>query len=121
MKRVLGVVCGVVLLATMAVASPGDVSTGFEQITVGTTAVGLTTSMYDLTNADLGFRTKRVTCTLATAAVNYRLDGTNPTASVGDPLATGERITLDTPWAIEHFRAIRTGGSSGVLNCHYWR
>ncbi len=113
-------ILAILLAAPSAWAEEGSVATAFEQITVSTTAVGLTTSNYDVSGADLGRRTKRVTCAVETAAIRFRLDGTDPTASVGWPANAGDQIVIDKPNDISSFKAIAQG-SSATLSCTYWR
>jgi hypothetical protein len=59
---------------------------------------------------------------LETAQIRYTVDGvTAPTTTVGTLLEIGESLLLWGTQDIQNFKAIRTGGSSGVLDVHYAR
>ena len=83
----------------------------FEQITVADTAIG-GTSTYT-TGA------VRMSCRVRTAEVCFRCDGTAPTSTVCTILGVGEIWQSDIGPEIVNFKVIRTGGSSGQLDCHY--
>lgn len=83
----------------------------YEDLTVAGTALGFTAATY--LNADKAF----VLC--ETAAVRFRLDNGTPTATVGDTLEVGERLTLDSAAQIAGFKAIRRDGTSATLRCHF--
>ncbi len=110
-------VFGVSALASAEGTNPYD----FESLTVSTTAVGLSSSKYDLTNADPNLRTRKVQCAVETAAVRYRLDGTAPTSSVGEILYANDRLILTQPKEISQVRFIRKDSSDATLRCTYWR
>ena len=59
-------------------------------------------------------------CRLETEQVRFTLDGTAPTSSAGKTLEVGELLTLDSREELTGFLAIRTGGSSGVLDIDYF-
>lgn len=89
----------------------------FEQITVGTTAVGLTVG-----NIRSGTdSTKEVELTVETAQIRYRTDGTAPTASVGNLVNPTERIALHSYAELINFSAIRVGATSATLDVIYRR
>lgn len=78
----------------------------FESLTVSSTAVGLTASKYIPTDSS-----RRATTALITVeadSIRFRIDGTNPTASVGHLATAGESIALEGYDNIKNFRAIRT-------------
>ena len=104
---------GVVVLS----ATPGSVSyVAFEQITVAGTAIGFTATRI----TPPGFnQATRADCRLETAQVRYTYDGTTPTSAVGTLLEVGDTIRVDGHDLLVLFRAIRTGGTSGQLDCHY--
>ena len=85
----------------------------YESITIADTAIGLTA-------ANIKVNTVRVYCTLETAQIRFRTDGTNPTASTGHLLETGAALELYSYDDISKFKAIRTGATSGALQCSYW-
>lgn len=66
-------------------------SIGHQQLTVSSTAVGLT--------QPTGLRARRALITVQTDAVRWRADGVNPTASVGNPLAANDRLDWTDPMA----------------------
>jgi len=90
----------------------GLIPFAFESITVAATAIGGTALTYtDATRAEL---------TLETAQIRVRIDGTNPTAAEGHMVEVGDTITLDSAAQVAAFKAIRTGGTSGVLKATYF-
>ena len=80
----------------------------FETVTVATTSIGLTTTLND----NVGFRAV-ISC--ETAQCRYRYDGGAPTATVGHLLNIGDLIIFEGRANVANFRAIRTGGTSAVL------
>jgi len=83
---------------------------GYQQLTVSTTAVGLTVpdgaryALMKLNDANL-FR--------------WRDDGTDPTSTVGMPLPDqGDEFFYTGK--LKRFRAIRSGGTDAVLNLAYY-
>lgn len=89
----------------------------FESVTVAGTAIGFTTGKLAPSNSNLP---SRAVCTLETAQVRYRLEGT-PTASVGHLLEVGETLIISSLKDLKAFKAIRTGSVSGVLKVSYER
>lgn len=88
---------------------------GFEQITAGATATGFTAA---LINAGNGHTQADVAvCTVSTAQVRYRVDGTAPTSTVGNVANAGDTIPISGNDALNNFKAIRTTATSGVLDC----
>lgn len=87
-----------------------------EDITVATVAIGLTA-----TNVITSPPPKRVEMFVEDAQIRYRVDGTDPTASVGEILNPFDRITLYHPGEMSRFRAIRTGSVSATLHARYKR
>lgn len=93
------------------VTGGGSEASAYESVTVAGTAVGLTALTYgDATRAIL---------TLETAQVRARWDGTNPTAGEGHILQVDDVLILRSASDIANFKAIRTGGTSGVLKVTY--
>lgn len=88
----------------------------FEQITVANTAIGFTAAK--ITPAGLPQATL-AQCRLETAQVRFTIDGTTPTSSVGTLLEIGDWLTISGHDSLERFRAIRTGSTSGQLDCTY--
>ena len=83
-----------------------------ESITVAATAIGITAG---LLNADSEKPIERAILTLETAQVRWTIDGTTPTSSVGHLMEVGDQLILEGYEDIAKFKAIRTGGVSGVL------
>lgn len=54
---------------------------------------------------------------LETAQVRFTYDGTTPTSTVGTPLEIQQAVVIEGLGNITNFKAIRTGGTSGVI---YW-
>jgi hypothetical protein len=88
----------------------------FEQITVAGTSIGLTASKINPAGRD---QAQTAICRLETAQVRYTVDQTTPTSTVGTLLEIGDVLTLAGNDTLNFFRAIRTGGSSGQLDCTY--
>lgn len=88
----------------------------YEAVTVAAAAVGFTTTYLD--HATYG-HCRAVFCTLETAQIRFRLDGTDPTSSEGHLLEAGQTLTLENPGDIKNFSAIRTGANSGTLRVSY--
>ena len=87
--------------------------TAYESVTVDATVggVALTSGTYgDATRAEM---------TLEVAQIRVRKDGTGPTASEGHIVEEGDTILLESAADIANFKAIRTGGTSGVLKVTY--
>lgn len=85
---------------------------GYEDLSVSTTAVGFTASTS--LNADY------VMVLVSGAPVRFRLDGTAPTASVGDTLEQTDRIELfGTTAEISRAKFISRDGGTATLRCHY--
>lgn len=86
----------------------------FETVTVSNVAIGLTAPTYDV----MGVQSKAF-ITVETASIRFRLDGTNPTSSVGHLAAAGDTIRLDSIEEIEGFKAIRTASTNATLCVSY--
>jgi hypothetical protein len=83
---------------------------GYSQLAVSSTAVGLSAIPSDAIRAIIS---------VATDAIRYRDDGTNPTASVGMPVAANATIELPSRESIVAFKAIRVT-TDAVLNISYY-
>jgi len=84
---------------------------GYESITVSGSASGLTTATVADHIAAL--------ITVETAAVRFRLDGTNPTSSEGTALEIGDELLLDSAQQLAGVNFIRRDGTSATLKCAY--
>ncbi len=58
-------------------------------------------------------------CRLETAQVRWTIDGTTPTSTVGTLLEVGDWLPISGHDALVKFQAIRTGSTSGQLDCTY--
>lgn len=91
----------------------------FEQITVSTAAVGLTTATWNLSAP--------ATCAeirVEVDDVRYRMDGTNPTSSVGINLDSGDVLYLSNGSRTNNLaraKFIRSGSNDATLSVQYWR
>lgn len=106
------------MLLAVSLAAPAFAAFyDFEQITVDATAGGKS-----LTAAKVTAFTQTVTCRARTAEISFLyLDPlkTTVTSSVGQLLEPGDTITLTDRQDMLNFRAIRTGATSGQLDCAY--
>lgn len=90
----------------------------YEAITVAGTAVGFTAAVM---SPGGGPGAVRAFVTSETAEMRYRTDGTDPTATEGHLLTPNDRLVFEGAATLAQFRAIRTGGTSGVLRITYER
>ncbi len=88
----------------------------FETITVAATAIGFTALKLA---ADP--KIKQAILTLETASIRYRIDGTNPTSSVGHLMQAKSSLVLEGFSQLNNFKAIRTGGTSGSFSVTFLR
>lgn len=97
-------------------AALADAAT-WEKVTVAATAIGLSAGTISPSG-----RPVRKACllTLETAQVRWRVDGTNPDASTGHLMDPGGAVTIRGGTDLTAFRAIRVGGTSGVLSASCW-
>ena len=88
---------------------------GYQQITDLTSAVGLTVPAMDKT----GLRQMPTSALITplTGAVRWRDDGTNPSSTVGMPLAAG--VTLQYDGNLNGIKFINNGGTA-ELNISYY-
>ncbi len=108
MKRLIVII---MLLGVLMVSNVWAAGLAFEQITVAATAIGGTST----------YTTGAVwmSCRVRTAQVCFRCDGTAPTSTVCTVLNPGDIWTSEIGPEIANFKAIRTGSTSGQLDCHY--
>ena len=93
--------------------------TKLEQITVAASSIGFTVANINQTTGAHPAATS-ATCRLEAAQIRYTLDTTVPTTTVGVLLEIGDVLTLNGNDTLNTFRAIRTGGTSGMLSCHFF-
>jgi hypothetical protein len=90
---------------------------GYESVTAGSAAVGLTASVYASTSGTASYALIDV----ESADIRYLVTGANPSSSNGHPVANGGELTLCGIDAIRQFKAIRSGGSDATLRVTYFR
>lgn len=81
----------------------------FESVTVSSTAIGMTVTV------GTGFIPQAALITVEAAAIRFRTDGNNPTASVGHEAEDGDVIELIDKAQVVNFRAIRRDGADATL------
>lgn len=101
----------VFLLAWAGLVLAQEAST-FEQIVVGSTAVGIASATTNPTG-----RQQMNTCSarLETAEIRFRDDGTDPTATTGTPMDDNDVLTITGNAVARRIRFIRSTGISGTL------
>ena len=92
-------------------------SDSYETLTVNGTAAGFTAATITTSN----YNVRKAFCTLETAQIRYRTDGTSPTGAIGHLLDISGTFTLDGRDDIINFSAISVTATSGKLNCTYWK
>lgn len=112
MRRLaIGLACALLLAAGLLAATGG-----FEQISVGATAIGLTLAKV----SPPGARQMTIaTCRLEAAEIRWTRNGTVPTASVGILAEIGDTIRLTGHDDLVTFLAIETTATPGQLDCDY--
>ncbi len=90
----------------------------FETITVAAVAIGLTTSSTYLASTP---RPKKAFISCEGAQLRYRMDGNDPTSTVGHILLPTQTLTLEGYSQLNNFKAIRTGSTSATLQVTYLR
>jgi len=87
----------------------------YESITVGTTAVGLTTSVY---KSDTGTAARAI-ITVETDQVRYRYDGTSPTSTEGHLLNATDTLLVVGRGNLDRIRFIRAGADDATIRVSY--
>lgn len=109
--------------STAPQAQPGADTTAiyegydFDNQTVSSTAIGLTSSKVLPTNA---IAARQATCVVETNSVRIRYDGTDPTAAIGLLFTAGQTFSVYGSNNIRRLRAIRVT-SDGALQCQLAR
>lgn len=83
---------------------------GYQQLTVSTTAVGLTVPAKAI----------RAVIGVEAQPIRWRDDGSNPTSSAGMLQKADTTIELYDPQSINAFKAIRDDSSDATLNISYY-
>jgi hypothetical protein len=84
----------------------------FETLTIRGTAVPLTSSIYD--SPTTREHANRAMVTVETSALRYRVDGNDPTASVGILAYVGDVIVLEDFNEIRLFKAVKVTDDSTI-------
>ncbi len=87
-----------------------------EAITVADTAIGLTASKLASTP-----KPKKVIITVETSRCRYRMDGTDPSSTVGHVLNPGDSLVLEGYSQVNNTKFIRTGAVSAEIFCTFLR
>jgi hypothetical protein len=83
---------------------------GFQTLTVSTAALSL--------SVPTGVTAAYLTC--ETNDIRYRVDGNDPTATVGHVLVKGELLIMRGRQILQQIRMIRLGAGDSVLSCTYF-
>lgn len=102
---------GVLLVGAVSAVAQEQIGT-FEQLTVGSSAVGITSTITNPSG-----RTQMNVCYVqAEQTVHWRADGTNPTAGVGASLTrTDTPLVLSNNAVARRFRVISTSASNATV------
>ena len=84
---------------------------GYEQITVTTAVIGLSSIPDDVIRAEF---------VVEAQPIRFRIDGVNPDATTGFLKIAGSEFTLYGKATLEAFRAYRDGGSDATLGVNYY-
>lgn len=91
-----------------------------ERITVAATAIGFTTTTYKPTSGDRkGICASIAKCVPEGADIRYRIDGTDPTSSIGRRIYEDSVFYIIGSENIKRFKAIRTTSTSATLDVEY--
>jgi len=101
------------------VAAQGVRYIAFEQITVAASAIGFTASKVEPDNSGGARQATTASCRVRTAEISFTYDGTTPTTTVGQLAEAGDFLIVNGHDSIMRFKAIRTGATSGQLDCTY--
>lgn len=82
----------------------------YEPITVGNSAVGMTTTV-----GSPAYLPQAAEIVVEDQAIRYRIDGTDPTATVGTGVEVGGVVTLVNRGEVTGFRAIRRDGADATI------
>jgi hypothetical protein len=108
-----------VLVLALGLVTPAIAQTpaafSFEQLTIAASVVGFATTTHTNAGAGAAFNPTRCVGISEDATFRFRVDGINPTASVGNYVPTGSTIEITGRDNITRFKAIRTGSTSAVV------
>ena len=115
MRRLTTILIAVLLLSVSLAAQWRYLN--YEQLTVAASSVGITATKIQPNGQGTNPLATVGACKLTTAQIRYRIDGPAPTSSTGVVVEIGDTIELNGTDVLQKFRAIRTGSTSGVLEC----
>lgn len=93
-------------------ASKEPIADSFEQIAIDSTAIALTTPPEGVLKALIS---------VETADIRFRIDGTDPTSTVGQPALKDDVIVLSNAIDISKFKAIKSGSTAATLSVTYFK
>ena len=103
----------------MSTAHIGMDAVGFEGLDVSTSAVGVDATV---STPDVTAPVNAALVTIETAAARWRIDGSDPTASVGHLLdTTAHDLVILGSNNVRRFRVIRDAGADAKLFVSYYR
>ena len=86
----------------------------YEEITVSNAVIGFTPALL------IAFpQPKGAVLTLETAAIRWRVDGGDPSGTVGHLMSVGDSIVIHGPNNMPNFKAFRDTAVDGVLRVSY--
>lgn len=117
MKKLFAALLIILLGAAVALATdPANYARDYEEITVSTTAVGLTAAKVAKLNPALsksGAPKAFAWVFTEGANIRFRIDSTSPTATVGAMLYTGKQLRIDDYYDALNLRMIRDTAATG--------
>ena len=117
--RKLILIFSLILIFGIALQSNAEVLRGYahESITVANTAIGFTAATMKPAS---GERPDKIVFVIETAQMRYTLDGTAPTTALGLLGEIGDIVVIEGEANANAFQAIRTGGTSAVIQPQYF-
>ena len=88
-----------------------------EAITVSSTAIGFTAG----TAYPAGNAATAAVITCAAQPIRYRVDGTDPSATVGHVMNDKDSLVINGPASVALFKAIKDGATDAVIHVTYYR
>jgi hypothetical protein len=113
-RLLLALAAALTLTAALAAASYAK----FEAITIANSSLGFTVANINNTNGSHPAATVAI-CRLELAEIRWTIDGSAPTTTAGILWEIGDAYTFTGNDTLNQFRAIRTGATSGQLDCTY--
>ena len=88
-----------------------------ESITVSNTAIGFTPATI---NNGTGVKPLVAVFVVETAQIRFKVDGGDPTTTVGILAEIGDEVTIIGEHDVQAFRAIRTGSTDAIIQPHFF-